>query len=938
MTDYKNTINLPKTKFPMKANLTQREPQMLKEWQAQSLYQKIREVSAGRPKFILHDGPPYANGDIHIGHAVNKLLKDIIVRSKTLSGFDAPYVPGWDCHGLPIELNVEKKHGKPGKKLSHQVFRKACREYAAKQIKRQKEDFIRLGILGEWDNPYITMDYQYEADIVRALKSLVEKGHLDKGYKPVHWCIDCGSALAEAEVEYQDKHSHAIDVAFPLLSVREALEVFNVSELGEHSLVSVAIWTTTPWTLPANQAVALNPEIDYVLVKVGEDTPQYLILADSLYPAAMSRYGFVHHIIMGRCQGRALEGMMLQHPLYENRQVPFVLGEHVTLDAGTGAVHTAPGHGPDDYQVGLAYGLPLDNPVGSDGSFLPDTPLFAGMKVHDANSAIIEHLEKQGRLLSHEDLVHSYPHCWRHKTPVIFRTTPQWFVSMDAQGLREKALSAIKSVKWIPNWGLARIQGMVEGRPDWCISRQRTWGVPIALFVHKETGDLHPETPDLMEQVAKRIEKEGVDAWYSLDATDLLGDEAKNYDKVTDILDVWFDSGITHQAVLKRKEHLGFPADLYLEGSDQHRGWFQSSLLTAIGIQHQAPYKEVLTHGYTVDAKGRKMSKSLGNVIAPQSVIQSKGVDILRLWAASSDYCGKEIAVSDEILERTVDSYRRIRNTLRFLLGNLDEFNPKQDQVAANELVALDAWAISRAKTLQKEILSHYKDYQFHLVSQKIHHYCTQELGGFYLDVLKDRLYTTSQKSCARRSAQTALYHIAEAMVRWMAPITAFTAEEVWALLPGERPAYTMLDLWYQGFPDLTEDKIDWPAIIDVREQVNKLLESARNQNQIGSALNAEVKLFVDEKWQRVLEPIGEELHFVLITSKAKVLPLSEKIKGAVKTDIPGVEVYIQASSAEKCIRCWHHSDAIGQNAEHPQICPRCIENVGGEGEQRAFA
>lgn len=938
MTDYKKTINLPKTKFPMKANLSQREPQMLKAWQSDDLYQKIRDVSEGRPKFILHDGPPYANGDIHIGHAVNKLLKDIIVRSKTLSGFDAPYVPGWDCHGLPIELNVEKKHGKPGHKLSHKAFRKACREYAGKQVKRQKADFIRLGILGEWDNPYITMDYQYEADIVRALKSLVEKGHLHKGYKPVHWCIDCGSALAEAEVEYQDKVSPAIDVAFPVVSMSEVLAAFNAPEIGNDANVSVVIWTTTPWTLPANQAIALNPDIDYVIVKAEDTEPRYYILAETLYAGAMARYGIVNHIVMGRCQGKALEGLKCQHPLYNERQVPFVLGEHVTVEAGTGAVHTAPGHGPDDYQVGLAYDLPLDNPVASDGCFLPDTPLFAGISVREADSPIIEQLKKQNCLVCYEKLEHSYPHCWRHKTPVIFRTTPQWFVSMDAQGLRQEAMAAVDGVKWIPDWGQARIQGMIEGRPDWCISRQRTWGVPITLFVHKETGELHPDTPALMEQVAQRIEKAGVDAWYDLEAEELLGSEASHYDKVTDILDVWFDSGVTHQAVLERKDHLAFPADLYLEGSDQHRGWFQSSLMTSVGIQEQAPYKEVLTHGYTVDAKGRKMSKSLGNVVAPQEVIQAKGVDILRLWAASSDYCGKEIAVSDEILERTVDSYRRIRNTLRFLLGNLHEFDPKHDQVAKEELVALDAWAISRAKSLQEELRAHYDDYHFHIVTQKIHHYCTLELGGFYLDVLKDRLYTTSRDSVARRSAQTALYHIAEAMVRWLAPITAFTAEEIWALLPGERSDYVILEQWYQGFPELPEQSIQWDEIIQVRDQVNKNLENARNQEQIGSALNAELTLYADETWLPKLEALGQELRFVFITSKAHVLPLSDKTVEAVDTEITGVSLSIQASTAQKCIRCWHHSDDIGNDPNHPEICPRCIENVEGEGEHRAFA
>ncbi len=762
VTDYKHTLNLPQTDFPMKANLSQREPAALAHWQAIDLYRKLREQGQGRPRFVLHDGPPYANGEIHIGHAVNKVLKDIIVKSKTLSGFDAPYVPGWDCHGLPIELMVEKKVGKAGHKVDARTFRKACRDYAAKQVQGQSTDFQRLGVFGDWAQPYLTMDFRTEADIIRALGRIHANGYLVKGFKPVHWCTDCGSALAEAEVEYEDKTSPAIDVRFAVLdtaALRERCK--GLQNIDQGLPVSVVIWTTTPWTLPANQAVALNPEFDYAVVECDlGGRHECLLIAEALLKDAMLRYGIEQYHVIGYCKGVELEGLKLKHPFYD-REVPLILGDHVTTEAGTGAVHTAPGHGQDDYVIGTRYNLPVHNPVGGDGRFLPDTELFAGEPVFTANDHVIEVLKARGALVHVAALRHSYPHCWRHKTPIIFRATPQWFISMDQGvegGLRAKALDAIHAVHWMPDWGQARIEGMVQNRPDWCVSRQRTWGVPIPLFVRKGTGEPHPRTAELIEQVARRVEVEGIDAWFELDAEELLGSEVADYDKTSDTLDVWFDSGVTHASVLERREDLAFPADLYLEGSDQHRGWFQSSLLSSVAMRGSAPYKAVLTHGFTVDAQGMKMSKSRGNVVAPQKVVNNLGADILRLWVAATDYRG-EMTVSDEILKRTADAYRRIRNTARFLLANLAGFDPVEHIIDPDQMLALDRWVVERARQLQAEIITAYDAYEFHLIYQKVHNFCAVDLGSFYLDIIKDRQYTTQSDSVARRSAQTALYH-----------------------------------------------------------------------------------------------------------------------------------------------------------------------------------
>ena len=936
--DYKSTLNLPKTTFPMKGNLAQREPERLKQWQADDLYSKIRETFAGRPKFILHDGPPYANGAIHIGHAVNKILKDIIIKSKTLSGYDAPYVPGWDCHGLPIELMVEKKVGKPGVKVSAEEFRKACRQFASKQVDQQREDFIRLGVFGDWQKPYLTMDFQTEADIVRSLGKIASKGHLSKGSKPVHWCTDCGSALAEAEVEYENKRSPAIDVRFRVADEKALLErCQHVEGHDGDGPISAVIWTTTPWTLPANQAVALSANVEYAIVQCGDER---LILAETLLKDVLLRSAVEDYRVVAYCKGADLEGVSLFHPFYD-REVPVILADHVTTEAGTGAVHIAPGHGQEDYVAGLKYGLKVENPVGDNGVFLPSTNLFAGEHVFNANAHVVEVLKENGALLHEEAIEHSYPHCWRHKTPIIFRATPQWFISMDNNSLRRQALEEVKHTQWIPEWGQARIEGMIEGRPDWCISRQRTWGVPIALFIHKETAELHPDSGALIEKVAQLIEERGIDAWFDLDPETLLGDEAGNYSKVTDTLDVWFDSGVTHASVLQRREALTFPADLYLEGSDQHRGWFQSSLLTSVAMNETAPYKAVLTHGFTVDAKGKKMSKSKGNVVAPQKVIKNIGADVLRLWVAATDYRG-EMTVSDEILKRTADGYRRLRNTARYLLSNLNGFDPEQHLVEPEAMLPLDRWAVDRAFVLQKELIDDYEQYLFLPIFQKIHHFCAVDMGGFYLDIIKDRQYTLPENSAARRSAQTAMYHILEALVRWLAPILAFTAEELWAHMPGKRADSVFLVTWGEAplvLDDAEELNRDfWETLLSVREMVSKELEGLREQGTIGSALDAEVQLYCEPSLYGKIAVLNEELRFILITSDASILAIEEAPEGAIKTDLEGLSLVVSGSDKVKCVRCWHRRPDVGEHKEHPELCGRCVENIEGDGETRHYA
>lgn len=940
MSDYKFTLNLPETEFPMRGNLANREPEMLERWTKDGLYQQIRDSRIGRTPFILHDGPPYANGSIHIGHSVNKILKDIIVKSKTMSGFDAPYVPGWDCHGLPIELKVEQKVGKPGQKISAAEFREECRKYAAEQVDGQRADFIRLGVLGDWQKPYLTMDFATEANIVRSLSKVIENGHLHKGVKPVHWCTDCGSALAEAEVEYEDKTSPAIDVAFTATDSKALAAQFGVSDYSHP--VAMVIWTTTPWTLPANRALSISPELDYSLVEfVKEGATHAVILADVLVEACMTRYGAESHSVLGKVKGAALELVRFKHPFLVF-DVPAILGDHVTTDAGTGVVHTAPGHGQDDFVVGQKYGLEVANPVGDNGVYKPDTEFFAGQHVFKANDNVVALLKEKGALLHHVAYRHSYPHCWRHKTPIIFRATPQWFISMDNHNLRKQALSEIEQTQWIPDWGQSRIEKMVENRPDWCISRQRTWGVPITLFVHRETEELHPDSVSLMARVANRIEQEGIQAWWDLDAAELLGEEAEQYRKVTDTLDVWYDSGSTFASVVgARPEFHGHGVDLYLEGSDQHRGWFMSSLMISTAMTGKAPYKQVLTHGFTVDGKGRKMSKSIGNVIAPQQVTNKLGADILRLWVAATDYSG-EMTVSDEILNRSADAYRRIRNTARFLLANLNGFDPAKDLVAVEDMVALDRWAVRRAAALQQEIIEAYEQYNFHIVTQKLMQFCSVELGSFYLDIIKDRQYTAKQEGHARRSCQSALFHIAEAMVRWIAPILSFTADEVWQLLPGQRDAYVFTQEWYQGLQSITLDTdlsdAYWENLLTVRNEVNKVIEQARRDKRIGGSLEAEVTLFADAALTEQLTHIGDELRFVLLTSEVKVLPLADATSDAVETELVSLKLVVNATTAEKCERCWHHREEVGTIEAHPTLCHRCVTNIEGDGEVRLFA
>ncbi|WP_044872182.1 isoleucine--tRNA ligase [Pseudomonas sp. LFM046] len=944
MTDYKATLNLPETAFPMKAGLPQREPEQLQRWNGIDLYGKLRQIGEGRPKFVLHDGPPYANGSIHIGHAVNKILKDIIIRSKTLAGYDAPYVPGWDCHGLPIEHKVETTHGK---NLPADKTRELCRAYAAEQIEGQKADFIRLGVLGDWDNPYKTMAFANEAGEIRALAEMVKQGFVFKGLKPVNWCFDCGSALAEAEVEYADKKSDAIDVAFPVEDADKLAAAFGLASLGKPA--AIVIWTTTPWTIPANQALNVHPEFNYALVDTGA---RLLVLAEELVESCLQRYGLDGQVI-ATAKGEALDLVRFRHPFYE-RLSPVYLAEYVELGAGTGIVHSAPAYGEDDFRTCKQYGMSNDDilgPVQSNGVYVEALPFFGGQFIWKANPVIVAKLEEVGALLKHESISHSYMHCWRHKTPLIYRATAQWFVGMDKQpeqgaNLRERALAAIDKTEFVPAWGQARLHGMIAGRPDWCISRQRNWGVPIPFFLHKATGELHPRTVELMDEVAKRVEQEGIEAWFKLDAAELLGDEAAQYDKINDTLDVWFDSGTTHWHVLRGShaelgQASGPAADLYLEGSDQHRGWFHSSLLTGCAIDGHAPYRQLLTHGFTVDESGRKMSKSLGNVIAPQQVTDSLGADILRLWVSATDYSG-EMAVSQQILQRSADAYRRIRNTARFLLANLNGFDPVTDLLPAEDMLALDRWAVDRALLLQRELEEAYREYRFWNVYSKVHNFCVQELGGFYLDIIKDRQYTTAANSVARRSCQTALFHIAEALVRWVAPILAFTADEIWQYLPGERNESVMLNTWYQGLSELPEgielDRDFWEQVMAAKASVNKELENLRSNKAIGGNLQAEVTLFAEETLAARLAKLGDELRFVLITSAADVQPLASAPADAVETDVAGLKLKIHKSAHTKCGRCWHHRADVGQFVKHPDLCGRCVENIDGAGEVRHYA
>ncbi|EGE19929.1 isoleucine--tRNA ligase, N-acetyltransferase domain-containing [Moraxella catarrhalis] len=1091
ITDYKNTLNLADTTFAMRGDLAKREPLWLEQWEKDDVYGQIRQARQGRKTYILHDGPPYANGQIHLGHVVNKVLKDIIIKYKTLDGYDAPYVPGWDCHGLPIEQKVEQKIGKVGQKVNATKFREACREYAKSQVQLQMADFKRLGVLGDWDNPYLTMNYQQEANIVRALGKIYDNGHIVRGMKPVNWCLDCGSALAEAEVEYQDKTSDAIYVGFDIVNRENLPIIANIS-----GTLQAVIWTTTPWTLPANQAISVHGDFDYVVIK-GKKTPIFALpsqidsknftlrtltkadkqalqacasdpaiwqfmptkrhlpevfepffeqaVKDKAYAIIDKRTGniigttrFCHdnakddtigigftfitpefwgkgvndeikhtllnhafkyrnavcfqihegndrskkaveklgavyqkdvendfgkmwvytitnpstinhttHFIVANdlvadfsknvalddvetittIKGADLTVLNAQHPLISERQVPIITGEHVTADSGTGLVHTAPAHGVDDYIVGNKYNLPVENPVSDAGVYLDNAKVFVGEHIYKAQPKIIETLGSSGHLLDHKKIRHSYPHCWRHKTPIIFRATPQWFISMEQNGLRQKALNDIKNITWTPAWGQNRIEAMIDGRPDWCISRQRTWGVPITFFIHKETDQLHPRTSELIEKAAQIIEKGGIEAWFDADISDFLGDESGEYHKVTDTLDVWFDSGATNFAVLNHRKELSNPADLYLEGSDQHRGWFQSSLLVSESIYGRPPYKQVLTHGFTVDAKGHKLSKSKGNTkgFEPSDIANKMGVDILRLWVGSSDY-RYEMAVSKEGFDRTTDMYRRIRNTIRFLLANTDDFDPKTDMVSTDKLISLDKYILYRTKHIQQEIIQAYHSMDFHQVCQTVMGFCSQDLGGFYLDIIKDRTYTTKADGLPRRSAQTTLYHIAHALLRWIAPVLSFTAQEAWQVLK-DTQGYIFTAEWYQ-LPDFQMNDIsheDWDKVALIKDTVNKSIEQARSDKIVSSNLTAKVTITAPQDIADILNKFGDELRFVFITSDATV-----KSGDTLSTTITPAD-------GTKCVRCWHVRTDVGTHAEHPEICGRCVQNLD-DGEMRLYA
>jgi isoleucyl-tRNA synthetase len=928
----------------MKAALPTREPLMLEHWQAQALYQQICQTSQGRPYYILHDGPPYANGHLHIGHAVNKILKDFIIKSKRLSGFNAPFVPGWDCHGLPIELNVEKKFKASGKNYTPAEFRQACRDYAKEQIAIQRAEFKRLGILADWDNPYITMDFATEAEIIRALGQCIKSGYMDHGFKPVHWCVACGSALAELEVEYKDKKSTAIDVKF------KVCKSAFIEGLPGHGELFIPIWTTTPWTLPSNEAVALGPELEYTLIQIEKER---LLIARNLYQSCLERYAYQSYKVLRHYPGKAFNGLQLEHP-FEPRQVPLIMSEHVVTDTGTGAVHIAPAHGPEDYSLGLTYQLSLHGRVNTKGYYQSPPPGTENVSVLKADPILVELVREHDKLLCVQTLNHSYPHCWRHKIPLIFLATPQWFLRLQDTQLRQKLNQAVQSVQWSPRWGKNRMQAMLgespdTARPDWCLSRQRHWGVPLPLFVHRQTGQWHPKTLELIERIAQRVEKEGIEAWYQLETQSLLGEEARDYQKLTDTLDVWFDSGVTHHAVLKKDLRLKWPADLYLEGSDQFRGWFQSSLLTGVVLDGQAPYRQVLVHGFTVDNKGHKMSKSIGNVIHLDTLLNKWGADIVRLWIASTD-TQSEITVSDEIFQRTAEAYRRIRNTLRFLLSNLHDFNPAHDAVEQDQLLSLDRWLLMRTQTLQRDIQYYYENFSFHLIYQAIHHFCIHELGSFYLSILKDRQYTMQANSQGRRSGQTALYYVAESMLRWLAPIMSFTAEEAWQHLPGSRSPSILLTQWYSLDVQENTDRLAsfyqeaggsencWEKVIQLREIVNKAIETARNANQIGSALEANLIIFCQPNSfiARLLNQLANELHFIFLTSSVKVLTEHE-----ITLDDTGISIQIIPTHAAqlKCARCWHRREDVGKDSAHPTLCSRCITNLPQAiGETRYYA
>ena len=920
-TNYRDTLNLPETELSMKAGLPRKEPEILSFWNDIDLYSKIRKLNNGNKRFILHDGPPYANGPIHLGHSVNKILKDITIKSKTLSGYDAPYVPGWDCHGLPIELNVEKKHGRRSEVVSDKkLFQQACKEYALTQIAKQKEDFIRLGVFGEWDNPYKSLDSTFEADVVRSLGKIFEKGHIQKGEKPVNWCQDCGSALAEAEVEYMDKVSKSIDVSFKVSSehINKVNKVFNQKNIDN---IAFVIWTTTPWTIPSNVAVCINPDLNYALVKKDN---AFIIIAEEMVASCNQRWNSEMATI-SVAKGSSFGSIKLEHP-FADRNSYLLEGDHVTTEAGTGCVHTAPAHGLDDFNVCKKNNIEVYKALNARALFTSDFDFIEGLPPLKADEKIIQKLNEVNALISVEDYDHSYPHCWRHKTPLIFTATAQWFISMDKANLLSDAQGAVDTVKWEPSWGLQRINSMLKDRPDWCISRQRNWGVPITLVIHKETGEIHPNQDKLFIKFADLIEKEGISSWNSLDLSTFI-DDHDEYIKVTDSLDVWFDSGVTHSAVTDNRFGAGTVADLYLEGSDQHRGWFQSSLLTSMAMNNRAPYKSVLTHGFVVDENGRKQSKSLGNVVSPQKVWDSLGADILRLWVASTDF-RSEMVASDEILKRVSDQYRRIRNTLRFVLGNLNDFSNK-DSIEMKDQVELDKWIINATKNLEKNVIKDYENYSYHTAVQKIHNFCVNELGGIYLDIVKDRLYTTGKNSHARRSCQTSLDYICNILVRLIAPILSYTAEEIWQTHPSLKEQGESIFLNTYGYKEIyNEVKItseNWSRIFEIKDLVNQSIENMRSENNIKGSLDSIVTLHLEDEDYSLLQKIGKELHFIFISTDAQIK----------KADSFSIEISV--SDDPKCSRCWHRCKSVGTIKGHEEACSRCVENIENDGELRHF-
>mgnify|MGYP005809470077 CR=1 FL=1 len=929
-------MNLPETAFPMKADLARREPQMLARWQEMQLYRRLRETFSGKPLFVLHDGPPYANGRLHIGHAVNKILKDIVVKSKGMMGFDAPFVPGWDCHGLPIELVVEKSLPKDS---GAALFRARCRQYAQEQIEIQKTDFLRMGVLGDWENPYLTMDPRIEAATVRLFRSLWEKGLIREGFMPVHWCPWCQSALAEAEVEHEAHESLSLDAAFVAMDPQAVARAFGVNEAPRK--IIFPIWTTTPWTLPANEALVVHPDYPYALVDTDKGA---FVIAEELVQAVLHRYGISSFTLLGKTAGRSLEGFLARHPFIEGKTVPVILGEHVGSDMGTGVVHTAPAHGYEDYLVCLRHDLPIQVLVDERGRFLPSVPEVGGLGVFDANPKVVALLRDKGMLLASESISHSYPHCWRHKKPVIFRATRQWFFSLgavegDDEGVRARALSGIAEIDFYPLAARERLKATVASRELWCLSRQRRWGVPVCLFLHKKSGAPHPRSLEIMEEVAQRIEKEGIEAWFALSAEEILGLEAKDYEKSQDVLDVWFDSGSTFFSVLKARPGLSFPAGMYLEGQDQHRGWFQSSLLLSMAESGAAPFRSILSHGFVVDQEGRKMSKSLGNVVSPQEVMASLGGDVLRLWVAESEY-GGEIAVSKEILERTADAYRKIRNTWRALLANLFDFDLQRDGLPTALWPEIDRYMLAVSCDLLQRICRHYKAYAFHLVVREARAFCIEELSAFYLDVLKDRLYTLPKEAASRRSAQSALFWIAKNLILALSPILSFTAEEAWGYLPGEKEESVFLACLEEA-PEIEGGqalKDSWDKVRQVKDALQKPMEALREKKIIGKSLEAEATLFAKEPYYSALAGLGEELRFALLVSCAQTRPFEEAPGQALETALPEVKVLLSPTAYPRCARCWHHAPEVGKDPGHPELCPRCITNLSLPGEKRLYA